>query len=89
MTTKGQLSKGELFFSLPVSFILIGVALWNWSHGFSHFVNWIWLLIGLNRLLTLGRKAFPRWRGLLNSLALASSFVLILLVAYIAFRYFL
>ncbi|HHY36315.1 MAG TPA: hypothetical protein GX518_01355 [Firmicutes bacterium] len=89
MTTKGQLSKGELFISLPVSFILIGVALWNWSHGFSHFINWIWLLIGLNRLLVLARKAFPRWFGIINTLTLASSFTLIVLVAYIAFRHFL
>ncbi|HHW91240.1 MAG TPA: hypothetical protein GX735_00895 [Firmicutes bacterium] len=65
MVTKGQLSKGELFFSLPVSFIFIGVALWNWSYGFSHLINWIWLLIGLNRLLSLARKAFPHWHGIL------------------------
>ena len=81
------LTARDKLFRLPVGLILVGTSLWNWAHGWRDACTLIWFLVGLNNLLLLGQKAWPKRRGVFNVLIPLSGLTLILASAYLLFTY--
>ncbi|HHT70985.1 MAG: hypothetical protein WAO22_02450 [bacterium] len=81
------LSGRDKFFFLPVGLILVGAAVWNWLHGWHDLYTLIWFLVGVNNLLLVGQRVWPRQRRYFNVLIPLAGMVLIVASAYLLWTY--
>lgn len=81
------LRKSDKFFFLPVGIILLCSAVWLWLQGWRDLYTLIWFLAGLNNLLLVSQRAWPRYRRYFNVVVPLTGMVLIIVSAYLLFTH--